>query len=75
MMGETAFTVMIAVFWIAELAFGSLVIYWFVTQGFDDDSATVSSVTPLEDQTYTMQSLGIWIAFFVVLIVGILLAS
>lgn len=74
-MSETAFTVMIAVFWIAELAFGSLVVYWFVTQGFDDDSGTVSSVTPLEDRQYTLRSLGMWIAFFAVLLVGILLAS
>lgn len=75
MMGETAFTVMIVIFWLAEVAFGSLVIYWFVTQGFDDGSATVSRVTPLEDRAFTMRSLGIWVAFFVVLIVGILLAS
>lgn len=75
MMSQTAFTVMIAVFWLAELAFGSLVVYWFVTQGFDDESATLSSVTPLEDRSYTMQSLGMWVAFFAILVVGILLAS
>jgi hypothetical protein len=75
MMGQTAFTVMIAVFWLSELAFGSLVVYWFVTQGFDDDSATLSTVTPLEDRSFTMQSLAMWVAFFVILIAGILLAS
>ncbi|PCR89962.1 hypothetical protein CP557_05070 [Natrinema ejinorense] len=74
-MGETAFTVMIAVFWLSEFAFGSLVVYWFLTQGFDDESATVSGSTPLEDRSDTMQSLGMWAAFFVVLVVGILLAS
>lgn len=75
MMGETAFTVMIAVFWLAELAFGSLVVHWFVTQGFDDKNATVSSITPLENRSYTMQSLGMWAVFFLILVVGILLAS
>lgn len=75
MMGETAFTVMIAVFWLSELAFGTLVVYWFVTQGFDDDTGAVSAVTPLEDRSYTMQSLGLWAAFFAILVVGILLAS
>lgn len=75
MMSETAFTVMIAVFWIAQLAFGSLVIYWFLTQGLDDDSGTVSSVTPLEDRQYTIRSLAIWAAFFAVLVLGIVLAS
>lgn len=75
MMGETAFTVMIAVFWLSELAFGSLVVYWFVTQGFDDESATTATVTPLEDRSYTMQSLGMWAAFFAILVIGILLAS
>ncbi|MDF9745499.1 hypothetical protein [Natrinema salsiterrestre] len=75
MMGQTAFTVMIAVFWLAELAFGSLVVYWFVTQGFDDDSGSLSAVTPLEDRSYTMQSLAMWAAFFVILVAGILLAS
>lgn len=75
MMSETAFTVMIVVFWIAELAFGSLVVYWFLTQGFDDDSGTVSEIRPLEDREHTLQSLGMWVGFFVVLVVGILLAS
>lgn len=75
MMGETAFTVMIAVFWLSTVAFGSVVVYWFVTQGLDETNTTVSGVHPLETRSETLQSLGLWAAFFVVLIVGILLAS
>ncbi|SEW02772.1 hypothetical protein SAMN05216285_1921 [Natrinema salifodinae] len=75
MMSETAFIATIAVFWLSELAFGSLVVYWFVTQGFDDEEATASGVAPLEDRSDTMRSLGMWAAFFAVLVAGILLAS
>lgn len=75
MMSETAFTVLVAVIWLSEVVFGTLVVYWFVTQGLDDESATVSGVTPLEDRSYTMQSLAMWAGFFAVLLVGIVLAS
>lgn len=75
MMSETAFTVLIAVIWLSEVVFGALVVYWFVTQGLDDEEATVSTVKPLEDRSYTMRSLALWAGFFAVLLVGILLAS
>lgn len=75
MMSETAFTVLISVLWLSEVVFGTVVVYWFVTQGLDDDGATVSGLKPLEDRSFTLQSLAIWAAFFAVLFVGIILAS
>lgn len=75
MMSETAFTVLVAVIWLSEVVFGAVVVYWFVTQGLDDEGATVSGIKPLEDRAYTMQSLAMWAAFFAVLFVGIILAS
>ena len=43
MMGQGLFTGMIVLFWVAEALFGLLVVYWFLTQGFDSDSDTATS--------------------------------
>lgn len=75
MMSETAFTVLLAVIWLSEVAFGAVVVYWFVTQGLDDETATVSGVQPLEDRSFTARSMAMWAGFFAVLVIGILLAS
>ncbi|MFB6269583.1 MAG: hypothetical protein ABEH83_06550 [Halobacterium sp.] len=75
-MSETVFTVVVWTIWLSEVVFGAVVVYWFVTQGLSDDSqAAVTGVAPLEDRSYTLQSLGMWAAFFVVLLVGIIVAS
>jgi len=55
MMSET----MIVGFWIAEFLFGSLVVYWFLRQGFGDERVASSEMFPLEDAAFTKQSLGI----------------
>jgi hypothetical protein len=76
MMSETAFTVVVWTIWLSEVVFGALVVYWFVTQGLADDSqTTLSGVAPLEERSETLRSLAMWAVFFVVLLVGIVLAS
>jgi hypothetical protein len=75
MMSQELFVGMVVLFWIAEFSFGSLVAYWFLTQGFDSDSATASGTTPLEDRSYTLQSLAMWAGFFGLLILGIIVGA
>jgi hypothetical protein len=76
MMSESLFTAMLALFWVAELAFGSLVAYWFITQGFDSDGDTADGTpTPLEDSSTTITSLAMWGVFFVVIIAGIIIGA
>jgi hypothetical protein len=76
MMSQGLFTGMVALFWLAELVFGSLIAYWFVTQGFDSDEETArSGPMPLEDRSVTVRSLAIWGAFFAVLILGIIIGA
>jgi hypothetical protein len=76
MMSEGLFTAMLVLFWVAELTFGSLVAYWFITQGFDDDRATAGeTVFPLEDRSVTMRSLGLWAGFFGAVLLGILVGA
>lgn len=76
MMSEGMFTAMIGLFWVAELAFGSLVAYWFITQGFDDDAATAGDgVMPLEDRSETIRSLAMWGGFFGFILLGILIGA
>ncbi len=55
MMSET----MIVRFWIAEFLFGSLVVYWFPRQGFEDEGVANGEMCPLEDAAFTKQPLGI----------------
>lgn len=64
MMGQTLFTALLALFWVAEFAFAAVVVYWFVTQGFSDDDATATDVKPLESDAYTRKSLLMWGGFF-----------
>lgn len=75
MMSEGLFTAMLGLFWIAELLFGSLVAYWFITQGFDDDAATTAGAMPLEDRSETVRSLTIWAGFFGAILLGILIGA
>jgi hypothetical protein len=64
-MGQTLFTALIALFWVAEFAFAGLVVYWFLTQGFsDEDAATAGGLKPLESKRYTRNSLLLWAGFF-----------
>ena len=76
MMSEGLFTGMLVLFWVAEAAFGALVAYWFVTQGFDSDEETASGVQlELEDRSETVRSLAIWGAFFGLLVLGIIVGA
>lgn len=76
MMGEGLFTGMIALFWVAEFAFGALVLYWFLTQGFDSDAATASGgPLPLEESSYTLRSLALWGLFFGAILLGIVIGA
>jgi hypothetical protein len=76
MMSKSLFIGMVVLFWIAEFAFGSLVAYWFVTQGFDNDKGTASgAVVELEDRSETMKSLAMWGAFFGFILIGIVIGA
>jgi len=76
MISKGMFTGMIALFWIAEAAFGALVVYWFVTQGFDSDEATAEATgVALEDRSTTLGSLAIWAGFFALLALGIIIGA
>jgi hypothetical protein len=75
MMSESMFVGMLVLFWLAEFAFGAVVIYWFVRQGFADDGTASGTDFPLEDPRLTKQSLGIWGLFFVALVVGIIVGA
>jgi len=76
MMGKGLFTGMVALFWIAEAAFGTLVVYWFVTQGFDSSGATTEVTdVPLEDRSTTLRSLAMWAGFFALLVLGIIVGA
>jgi len=76
MMSEGLFTGMIALFWVAEAAFGALVAYWFITQGFDSDKDTADgTVVELEDRSETLQSLAMWGGFFGLILLGIFVGA
>ncbi|WP_435176342.1 hypothetical protein [Halorussus sp. AFM4] len=76
MMGKGMFTGMVALFWLAEAAFGALVVYWFVTQGFDSGGATAEpGDVPLEDRATTLRSLAMWGGFFALLVLGIIIGA
>jgi hypothetical protein len=76
MMGQGLFTGMIVLFWVAEALFGLLVVYWFLTQGFDSDEDTATSgPVELEDRSVTIKSLGMWALFFAAIIVGIVVGA
>jgi hypothetical protein len=76
MMGKSLFTGMVILFWVAEFAFGALIAYWFVTQGFDSDKGTASgAIVELEDRSETLKSLVIWGAFFGFILIGIVVGA
>ncbi|MFD1686863.1 hypothetical protein [Halobellus litoreus] len=76
MMSQGLFTGMIVLFWVAEALFGALVVYWFLTQGFDSDRDTADTgPVELEDSAETLRSLGLWAAFFGVIILGIVVGA
>lgn len=75
MMSESAFTIFVGLIWLSAFAFGSLVVYWFVRQGFSDEGVVSGEEIELEDRDYTRQSLLIWAGFFLVLILVIVLGG
>ena len=76
MMSQGLFSGMIVLFWLAEALFGSLVVYWFLTQGFDSDADTArDGPVELEDRSETLRSLGMWAAFIAVIILGIIVGA
>jgi hypothetical protein len=76
MMSQGLFTGMIVLFWVAEALFGALVVYWFLTQGFDSDADTAAGrPVELEDKSETLRSLGMWAAFFGAIILGIVVGA
>lgn len=66
-MGETLFVGMLALFWLAEFVFGVVVVGWFVRQGFAGEGRARGDF-PLEEWSVTKGSLTIWAAFFVGLV-------
>lgn len=76
MMGKGLFTGMIVLFWVAEAAFGGLVAYWFITQGFDSDKDTADGTqVELEDRSETIRSLAMWAVFFGLVVLGIIVGA
>lgn len=76
MMGQTLFTVVIGLFWLAEAVFGAVVIYWFVTQGFAErEHETVAETRPLESWDYTKGSLKMWAGFFAAIVLLIVVGA
>lgn len=76
MMGQTLFTALIVLFWVAEFTFAAVVVYWFLTQGFaDEDDATVGQLKPLESKRYTRNSLLLWAGFFLAVVALIVVGS
>lgn len=67
MISQTGFTILVSAIWLSALAFGSLVTYWFVRQGFSDEGVVSGEDIEFEDPEYTRQSLLIWAGFFVIL--------
>lgn len=63
MMGETLFIAMLVLFWVAEFAFGAVVIRWFLKQGFAGEGRSQGDYA-LETPALTKQSLLIWALFF-----------
>ncbi len=76
MMSEGLFTAMIALFWLAEATFGTLVAYWFITQGFDSEKGTARGVEiELENRSETIRSLAMWGGFFGFILLGIIIGA
>lgn len=76
MIGQFSFSVLLGLAWLSEFAFGSVIVYWFVTQGLSDDEHTVTGTDiPLESRSSVLRSLSAWVVFFIVLTGLIFLAS
>lgn len=75
MMGETMFSALLVLFWLGEFTFASLVVYWFVTQGFTGSGTETDEQLPLENRTVTRNSLLLWTGFFGALLVVIILGA
>ncbi len=76
MMGQTLFTALIVLFWVAEFAFAAVVVYWFVTQGFsDEEKGATSGVKPLESKRFTRNSLLMWGGFFLAIVLLIVVGA
>lgn len=75
MIGETGFVVLVFLIWLSAFAFGALVTYWFIRQGFAEEGIIKGEDFELEDRTYTRNSFLIWAAFFAVLILVIILGG
>jgi len=75
MIGETGFLLLVGLIWVSALAFGSLVVYWFVRQGFSEEGIVSGEQFEPEDREYTRTSLLIWAGFFGVLLLLIVLGG
>lgn len=68
MMGQTLFTAFLVLFWVSEFVFASIVVYWFVTQGFSESDRDRPAVHDLEPPSSVRTSLVLWAGFFAVLV-------
>ena len=75
MIGETGFTLLIFGIWLSALAFGSLVVYWFVRQGFSEAGIETGTQFPPEPWREVRKSMLIWAGFFGLLVLIILLGG
>lgn len=75
MIGETGFTLLVFGIWLSAFAFGSLVVYWFLRQGFSERGVTKGTQFPMEPWEETRKSLLIWAVFFAVLAFIILIGG
>jgi len=74
MIGETMFVGILALFWIAGFVFGGVVVYWFLRQGFAGEGQAYGDY-PLEEWALTKQSLTVWVAFLVGLVLLIVVGA
>ncbi|ELY94362.1 hypothetical protein C482_18677 [Natrialba chahannaoensis JCM 10990] len=75
MIGQTGFVVLVALIWLSATAFGGLVVYWFLRQGFAEDGVESGQQFEPEPWSYTKVSLLIWVGFFVLLLALLVIAG
>lgn len=75
MIGETGFTILLVAIWLSAFGFGSVVIYWFVRQGFAEKGVVKGTDFPPEPPAVTKRSLLIWAGVFAVLFVVIVVGG
>jgi len=68
MMGQTGFIVLVALIWASATAFGGLIVYWFLVEGFAEEGITEGGQFAPEDRSYTHRSLMIWAGFFAIIL-------